>query len=836
MAKKNIPHPTQPPADAAALEREAIEHMKQERFRRARDLYKILCKQDRAKYLPGLIEANRALADQMAAKGQFSEAEQVMAYLRTIAPPASLLGNTLMLALRAQKWQEAFQIAVKLWTSLDGAIEERDRAAVADGLVLAFPNLEAGQTLPARLQAELAAVVGALAQVSESRFEEAQESLRPLPRASVFADWKMLIKGWIAFYQGDQIKADELWGRLKPEGTPARAAAPFRALCVPGRELQGPEAKRICCLLGEPAFGAVLPKAQELWGAGRYIESYQEVRQVAGFPSEQVNLAGLLSDFYFKSSFAFKGPVYTKYIDYFIGLEKFQKQKSKTESRLVCRMVGGEALREPDAFDLEMIWRDYLGYCPADDPLFPKLASLVLYEVGQYYSKPEEMGFSLFQRGKRLNNAKRAKAVLKESIDLDPTHLDPCLKLLEVYEFERNQSEGNRLLDDMTRRFPGEKAVLLQAGNKCIDRKAYSKGIEYLERAHALDPLDPAILIAMTGGYLKQARQHFKKGNPLKGRQAFAAVERHAVADKTDIHRGLDFLRVRFGVLESIYGDKAAGERLIAAARESAHSLAALLFFAHAYHRVCERGNPVQSPFWDPLRSTEVCTAGDRKAVSLVLQYARAINGDMDWRAECAFVADCLAPVASRDFTPEEAAYYIPLLATDPAFLSLVKRLIKAGLKNDPEDPQFRLFNVLNRQGAPSQREVSELEGILEDARRRGDAKTEKLAGNALHGMRGSLMPVFDGDFEDDFEDDFDADEPDEPDFLPQQIDEMRERAATMSDAEFATFRKDSQKFIPLELFDLFMEGIRGKQSEPFDGGAQKSSAKKRNDGQLDLF
>src|SRR4051794_11126431 len=104
MGKKNRNSSASQPAHpaGAGMEQQAHTELAARRFRKARDLFKLLCKEDRAKYLPGLIAANRGLAEELMAKGQVSEAEQVIAYLKTIAPPGELLGMDLLAAQRAQ--------------------------------------------------------------------------------------------------------------------------------------------------------------------------------------------------------------------------------------------------------------------------------------------------------------------------------------------------------------------------------------------------------------------------------------------------------------------------------------------------------------------------------------------------------------------------------------------------------------------------------------------------------------------------------------------------------------------------------------------------------------
>ena len=229
MGKKHHKHASRPSElSSEQLERQARDDMAAARFRKARDTYKVLCKQDREKYLPGLIEANRRLAEQLMEKGLTSDAEQVLAYLKTIAPPSRLVVTDVSLALNKHDWQAAFDAALRLWKDAPAALDERDRATVADALVLAFPNADGAGGLAAPEGPELAAIVGALRCLSEERWEQAQELLRPVPRWSLFDAWKILVKGMIAFYAGDPGKAETLFAQLPTHGVPARAAGAFR--------------------------------------------------------------------------------------------------------------------------------------------------------------------------------------------------------------------------------------------------------------------------------------------------------------------------------------------------------------------------------------------------------------------------------------------------------------------------------------------------------------------------------------------------------------------------------------------------------------------------------
>ncbi|MBV8224188.1 MAG: hypothetical protein JO232_03240 [Verrucomicrobia bacterium] len=784
------------------LERQAQDDLSAGRFRKARDIYKILCKQDREKNLPGLIEANRRLAEQLMENGRISEAEQVLAYLKTIAPSSIILANDVCFALKKHDWQTAFEGALRLRNSTH---DERDRAVVADALVLAFPDIEEAGRLALPEASDLAAIMGALRCVSEERWEQAQELLRPVPRGSLFAAWKILVKGMIAFYAGDLEKVDALFAQLPPDGVPARAANALRPFLGTdhSQKLDEPAveqaAQGACFLLNATELAPLLLRADQSWRAGRHADSYKEMRQAPGFPSEQPDLAGALSDFYFKAPFAMRDAASEKYRQWFARLADSGRFKDGREGRLTYRFLGCAEIDDPFSGEIEHFWRMFLQFCPADDPLSGKIASLVLERVGAHYAQHEQaVPFFFDEEGEHMRNAVGAIHLLEESIESDPSNLSAYLKLLDVYEFAEQHNDRNRLLDLMAELFPKDKAVLLRAGRESLKRNGYFKGIRYLERAHSLDALDPEVLQTLVSAYARLARQYYQKRNVNKGRHTFDLARRHAIRDQLDFIRGLDFLQALQGVLEMKFGDKGMGLRLMTAARECTRSLVALLFFAHGNSRLYYHKQG--SPFWAELlrNRAHAASARVRREVYLAFEYIRSLDEALDWSAESAFVRESLAPLASGAFTRDEASYFVPLLAVDPHFVSLAEAINSEALRCDPHDPRFRLYSVFGRTRSPHDLDIAELDSIYHDAIRQGDAKTAKLARAAIGAAENLSEP---------------PDEEEDSGLPSDQLEEMRRRAAGMSDAEFEEFRKESVDFIPLTLFDLVMAGVSEKSS-----------------------
>jgi tetratricopeptide (TPR) repeat protein len=831
MGKKHERKSKQPSElSLGQLEKQALDHLAAARFRQARDTYKILCKQDPQKYLPGLIEANSRLAEEMMQKGMISESQAVLTYLKTIAPPSILVAIEITFALKRNDWQSAWDAAVRLRKDATTVQDERYKATVADALLLAFPSDQEIGSLNLPEASELSAIINALRCVSEEQWEQAQDLLRPIPRASLFAAWKIFVKGMIAFYTGDLKKAQTLFAQLPPRGVTAGAARAFQ-MFLGSSNLQkfkepgiGSVLESACRLLNSNNLAPALMRADQSWRAARHADSYKEIRQAAGFPSEQPDLDGALSDFYFKAPFAMPDAARDKYIGWFDRLASSGQFKSDREAQLTYRMLGCVEFDYPFSEEVEHFWRMFLEYYPEDDPLRLKVESLSLERVGAYFGEREEANpFTFDEEGVHSREPESAVRLLKESIERDPSNLDAYLKLLDVYQREKRDNDRDRLLDRMTESFPKDKAVLLRAGRESLNRNASVKAIQYLERAHLLDALDPEVLDMLASAYVRLGRQQYLKKDVNKGRNTFDRARRHAVTDKTDFTRGLDYLQGLQGVLELAFGDPKMGARLINAARECTHSPVALQFFLHGISRLYKHSQG-KSFRAELLKSQpQVASARVRKEVFLMLEHLRSLKGDLDWSTENTFVRNCLAPIASTAFSREEASYYVPRFGPHPDFHSLGQTMVVEGLRRNPSDPRFRMYSELENFRSPLDLDFAKIESIYRDATRQGDKETA--------GIAKTLMQLAENLDESPFDDD---DDDDDFGISRDQIEEMRRMAAEMSDAEFEAFRQDSRKFIPLPFFDLMMGGKRKKSpSRPSSEQARKTH---RRSDQPDLF
>ena len=107
----------------------------------------------------------------------------------------------------------------------DRAIRLRDRSALPDdwhadhaAVLLAFEHYESGDD------------------------ESARAALQAVGLRSLFLEWKVLLRGLMAYSAGDDGRALENWQRLGPDRLPARLAAPLRAALDPAFKRSQPPA------------------------------------------------------------------------------------------------------------------------------------------------------------------------------------------------------------------------------------------------------------------------------------------------------------------------------------------------------------------------------------------------------------------------------------------------------------------------------------------------------------------------------------------------------------------------------------------------------------------
>jgi hypothetical protein len=391
----------------------------------------------------------------------------------------------------------------------------------------------------------------------------------------------------------------------------------------------------------------------------------------------------------------------------------------------------------------------------------------------------------------------------------------------------------------MVKRFPEEKKVLLESAAGCIERKAYSKGLDYLDRARCLDRLDPAIPTTIVVARRRLARQQFEQGRADKARKTLEPIEEFLNDNPADLQCSRWTALMRRGLFEQMFGNPAEGAIFLSRARAAAPFPAAFLFFAHITHRQYSRQQQAASPFLTELRSElKQAPSASRAAVLLRLfhYWDQSDDGFSDTPsldAEANLLKDYLNRALKQPFSRAEAREVVELC--DPkSFDQQARSFVNAMLRRDRLDPWFRLTDYMLHEAdawvANPDFNRTKLQSILDEARRRGDQELVPKLQRFIKDLDRPSLPPFpfpggpdfaadDNDFDDDDDDDFD-DEDDADDDLPEGLPNMPpgmdgeltavlNALAGASDAEIRELRKSLGRDMPEFIFDMLVKAAK---------------------------
>jgi len=415
-------------------------------------------------------------------------------------------------------------------------------------------------TLPPELQDGYDRIVQAFAHAEQGADDAARAALQTIGLQSPFLEWKLLLRGLLAWYANDDAKAIENWHRLDPDRLPARLAAPIRAVIDPAyRNAQGPETQRALRQIADRLSGSSLPQAlqairREL-GQGNVPGAFQLVRSALDALRQQhPDLARRLADCFFWAILADGEPRDVDRFETLFGTITDDPEAHRLRAMLMERMDRlDEARRHWEALEKHV----------AASPAWPgdqgRVARALIWEhlAGMVDFDPAELMASALEpapsrtRGSELD---QTDADLQRSLQLAPERLGPYESLFHTALVcsgpEAAIKAGQRLLE----RFPAHAQTLMHVGVLCGKLDRHAQALVYFERALQANPLDAGVRVQLT-----LTHQHLAL-TLLKSRAKRGADQRIAQA-RSHFEKALSFqdnaktlLCVRLAVLEGLDG------------------------------------------------------------------------------------------------------------------------------------------------------------------------------------------------------------------------------------------------------------------------------------------
>ena len=201
-----------------------------------------------------LVRAALGRARQLSASNYLRDAATVLASVAAFAQtPEQIEGLALALSECGQ-----FELALRVAQPLASpALKSRILGNMADAAVRGRQLPTTG--LPADFQAHRDLIVKSFSEVTAGQDEQARATLAGVGLTSPFLEWKVLIRGLIAYFHKDDSKAVENWQRLNASRLPARLAAAFRQAIDPAfRQAQPQEIQTQLQNLHERLQGSTL--------------------------------------------------------------------------------------------------------------------------------------------------------------------------------------------------------------------------------------------------------------------------------------------------------------------------------------------------------------------------------------------------------------------------------------------------------------------------------------------------------------------------------------------------------------------------------------------------
>jgi tetratricopeptide (TPR) repeat protein len=380
--------------------------------------------------------------------------------------------------------------------------------------------------VPADLKPGFDLVIRAFAAYEGNRDAAARELLDGIGLSSPYLEWKLLIRGLMAWAANDTPRALENWARLSPDRLPAKLAAPFRltvdkkyGATLPADRLalvtkqvdriSGGVNEGLRRLRKQLASEETIPDALE---TARAI--VPDLKRVA--PDSVPRLANIIywalitggqPDDLPRYQRIFGPPIddpsffrlqamvmeYIRRIDSAHGMwKKYEEWIAKTPSR----WPGPQAARAR-ALVLERMGR---------------LARDWLNDEGEDESDEFDDFFSFFVRNERRKPVKRqslvpsAEQCFGKAAELAPDWVVPAAELMN--EFAGEPAKALKAAENLLARFPSDLATLESAADLYEKLNETTKAHDCMKRALAANPLDRRLRQRAAGLALSAARQH----------------------------------------------------------------------------------------------------------------------------------------------------------------------------------------------------------------------------------------------------------------------------------------------------------------------------------------
>jgi tetratricopeptide (TPR) repeat protein len=384
-----------------------------------------------------------------------------------------------------------------------------------------------GRTLlPEPLRGQFDAIIQAFDQVEQGQDASARATLQSLGLQSPFLEWRLLLRGLMAFYVKDDARALEAFSRLNPQRLPARLAAPFRFALDPAfKRAQPPEIQKILQKQGDHLFGSgLLPGLRNLQAALADERKSANAFRIAEtlLPSLKAEAPALVP--------ALANCCYRNIIDQGTpeDVARYKRVFGAPPDDPELWRLPALALERRDQFrDAHPCWLDYEKSIAKHPQAWTngqaeRVRALVWCHLGQNASLVEDEGEKdeddfLFAPPRRRGDTKTGlkpgpQECFEKSIALAPDLLEAHSALFQ-YELAHNRpGKAEKAARRLLEHFPQHVVTLEALGQLLMKKQKYADALGFFQRALRVNPLERRLRGQVILAHLYKARDHAERG------------------------------------------------------------------------------------------------------------------------------------------------------------------------------------------------------------------------------------------------------------------------------------------------------------------------------------
>jgi tetratricopeptide (TPR) repeat protein len=452
--------------------------------------------------------------------GNAAELSSSPAYQADVAQELALCGEV----------GRALQIAQSLG---DPTVEGKILAQVGDAAVV--QGAAGRASLPEAMRAQFDLVLRGFTLVAEGKDHLTREALQGLGLQSPFLEWKLLLRGLVAYYQNDDVRAIETWQRLNSERWPARLAAPlrflidrdFRALQPPATQITlQKQADRLQSSGLVPllrSLQAALANERQLPQAFRQAETLLETLR-----REAPGLVPRLASCFYWTVVHHGNPEDVRRYKLVFG--------SPADDRELTRLQALALEQRGMMQEAHELWQQYektIADTPAAWPgeQAKRARALIWWHMGHNADEmpdvealPELPPFMRGKAGIPRPLKPTAEACFQRSIELAPDQLEPYLALLRHFMKKDQPSKAEKSARRLLKQFPDHAPTLEMLGDLRMLAQEYTEGVHCYEQALKGNPLERGLRSKLSGAHTFNARAHAEGGRFEQARAEYQAA------------------------------------------------------------------------------------------------------------------------------------------------------------------------------------------------------------------------------------------------------------------------------------------------------------------------